>query len=84
MNLRFGVLWPFRNPAFNKVPWEQLYRSHLDLISASEGLDTTTLGSQSIISLTMDILLTVSYCGRFISKNNEYAYWHLFSARTSS
>ena len=38
MNLRFGVLWPFRNPAFNKVPWEQLYRSHLDLISASEGL----------------------------------------------
>jgi alkanesulfonate monooxygenase SsuD/methylene tetrahydromethanopterin reductase-like flavin-dependent oxidoreductase (luciferase family) len=36
MSLRFGVLWPFRNPAHARVPWDQLYRSHLDLIVDSE------------------------------------------------
>ena len=36
MDLRFGLLWPFRNPDFGRVPWEQLYRSHLDLIVESE------------------------------------------------
>ena len=38
MNLRFGLLWPFRNPEFNRVPWEDLYRSHLDLIVDSEAM----------------------------------------------
>ena len=38
MNLRFGVLWPFRNPAYSKIPWEHLYRSHLDLIADSEAM----------------------------------------------
>ena len=38
MNLRFGVLWPFRNPSHNKVPWEHLYKSHLDLIADSEAM----------------------------------------------
>ena len=38
MSLRFGVLWPFRNPAFAHVPWEQLYRTHLDLIVDSEAM----------------------------------------------
>jgi alkanesulfonate monooxygenase SsuD/methylene tetrahydromethanopterin reductase-like flavin-dependent oxidoreductase (luciferase family) len=36
--LRFGLLWPFRNPAFARVPWEQLYRSHLDLVVDSEAM----------------------------------------------
>ena len=38
MNLRFGLLWSFRNPAFNRVPWQDLYRTHLDLIADSEAL----------------------------------------------
>lgn len=38
MSLRFGVLWPFRNPEFARVPWESLYRSHLDLIADSEAM----------------------------------------------
>ena len=38
MNLKFGLLWPFRNPEFAKVPWTDLYRSHLDLISDSEAM----------------------------------------------
>lgn len=38
MGLRFGVLWPFRNPEFARVPWEQLYRTHLDLIVDSEAM----------------------------------------------
>jgi alkanesulfonate monooxygenase SsuD/methylene tetrahydromethanopterin reductase-like flavin-dependent oxidoreductase (luciferase family) len=37
-DLRFGLLWPFRNPEFARVPWEQLYRSHVDLIVDSERL----------------------------------------------
>jgi len=38
MTLRFGLLWPFRNPAFNRVPWPDLYRAHLDLIVDSEAM----------------------------------------------
>lgn len=38
MSLRFGVLWPFRNPTFARVPWEYLYGSHLDLIADSEAM----------------------------------------------
>ena len=38
MNLRFGLLWPFRNPEFNRVPWTDLYRTHLDLIADSEAM----------------------------------------------
>lgn len=38
MDTRFGVLWPFRNPEFARVPWEELYRSHLELIAESEAL----------------------------------------------
>jgi alkanesulfonate monooxygenase SsuD/methylene tetrahydromethanopterin reductase-like flavin-dependent oxidoreductase (luciferase family) len=38
MNLRFGILWSFRNPEFNRVPWTDLYRTHLDLIAESEAM----------------------------------------------
>ena len=38
MNLRFGLLWPFRNPDFARVPWQDLYRAHLDLIIDSEAM----------------------------------------------
>ena len=38
MGLRFGVLWPFRNPEFARVPWEQLYRTHLYLTGDSEAM----------------------------------------------
>ena len=38
MTLRFGVLWPFRNPEWARAPWEELYRTHLDLIVDSERL----------------------------------------------
>ena len=38
MNLRFGLLWPFRNPDFARVPWKDLYRKHLDLIVDSEDI----------------------------------------------
>lgn len=38
MNLRFGCLWSFRNPSWNRVPWQDLYRNHLDLIADSEAL----------------------------------------------
>lgn len=38
MTLRFGLLWSFRNPSFNKVPWEQVYKSQLDLIADSEAM----------------------------------------------
>lgn len=36
MTLRFGLLWPFRNPAWARVPWDEFYRSHLDLVVDSE------------------------------------------------
>ncbi len=38
MNLRFGLLWPFRNPEFNRTTWTELYSSHLDLIADSEAM----------------------------------------------
>jgi alkanesulfonate monooxygenase SsuD/methylene tetrahydromethanopterin reductase-like flavin-dependent oxidoreductase (luciferase family) len=38
VSLRFGILWPFRNPAFARVPWDELYASHLRLIAESEAL----------------------------------------------
>ncbi len=38
MSLRFGLKWSFQNPGFARVPWEQLYRTHLDLIAESETL----------------------------------------------
>ena len=38
MNLRFGLLWSFRNPEFNRVPWQDLYRNHMDLIVDSEAM----------------------------------------------
>lgn len=38
MGLKFGILWSFRNPAFARVPWPELYRSHLDLCVESERL----------------------------------------------
>ena len=36
MTLRFGLLWPFRNPDWARIPWDEFYRSHLDLIVDSE------------------------------------------------
>ena len=36
MTLRFGILWPFRNPSWARVAWDELYRSHLELIVDSE------------------------------------------------
>ena len=38
MALKFGILWSFRNPDFARVPWAELYRSHLDLCVDSEAL----------------------------------------------
>ena len=38
MRLKFGILWSFRNPAFARMPWPELYRSHLDLCVESEAL----------------------------------------------
>jgi alkanesulfonate monooxygenase SsuD/methylene tetrahydromethanopterin reductase-like flavin-dependent oxidoreductase (luciferase family) len=38
VTLRFGLLWSFRNPEWARVPWAELYRSHLDLIAESEQL----------------------------------------------
>jgi alkanesulfonate monooxygenase SsuD/methylene tetrahydromethanopterin reductase-like flavin-dependent oxidoreductase (luciferase family) len=38
MSLRFGLLWPFRNPDYARVPWDQLYHDHLELIAESEQL----------------------------------------------
>jgi alkanesulfonate monooxygenase SsuD/methylene tetrahydromethanopterin reductase-like flavin-dependent oxidoreductase (luciferase family) len=38
VTLRFGLLWSFRNPDWNRVPWNELYRSHLDLVVESERL----------------------------------------------
>jgi alkanesulfonate monooxygenase SsuD/methylene tetrahydromethanopterin reductase-like flavin-dependent oxidoreductase (luciferase family) len=51
MTLRFGVLWPFRNPGWARVPWEELYRSHLELITDSEqmGFDDAWLTEHHFI-----------------------------------
>lgn len=38
MTLRFGLLWPFRNPDAPRVAWDEFYRSHLDLVVESEHL----------------------------------------------
>jgi alkanesulfonate monooxygenase SsuD/methylene tetrahydromethanopterin reductase-like flavin-dependent oxidoreductase (luciferase family) len=38
MKVKFGFAWPFRNPAFARMPWDHLYRSHLDLIVDSEAM----------------------------------------------
>ena len=38
MTPRFGLMWPFRNPAFARVPWPEFYRQQLDLIVESEAL----------------------------------------------
>ena len=35
---RFGLLWPFRNPAFARAPWTEFYREQLELIAESEAL----------------------------------------------
>jgi len=52
MTLRFGVLWSFRNPEWARVPWEQLYRSHLDLVADSEqmGFDEAWLTEHHFIA----------------------------------
>ena len=38
MALKFGLLWPFRNPEFSRQPWPAFYRDHLDLCVESEAL----------------------------------------------
>ena len=38
MALKFGLLWPFRNPEFSRQPWPAFYRAHLDLCVESEAL----------------------------------------------
>jgi alkanesulfonate monooxygenase SsuD/methylene tetrahydromethanopterin reductase-like flavin-dependent oxidoreductase (luciferase family) len=38
VSVRIGLQWSFRNPAFARVPWDELYRDHLDLIAESEAL----------------------------------------------
>jgi alkanesulfonate monooxygenase SsuD/methylene tetrahydromethanopterin reductase-like flavin-dependent oxidoreductase (luciferase family) len=38
MTLKFGLLWSFRNPDWARVAWDDLYRSHLDLVVESEDL----------------------------------------------
>lgn len=51
MTLRFGLLWPFRNPDWARVEWDALYRSHLDLIVESErmGFDESWLTEHHFI-----------------------------------
>jgi alkanesulfonate monooxygenase SsuD/methylene tetrahydromethanopterin reductase-like flavin-dependent oxidoreductase (luciferase family) len=51
MTLRFGLLWPFRNPEWARVGWDQLYRTHLDLIVESErmGFDEAWLTEHHFI-----------------------------------
>ncbi len=51
MSLRFGLLWPFRNPAWARVEWDALYRSHFDLIVESEqmGFDEAWLTEHHFI-----------------------------------
>lgn len=36
--LQFGLLWSFRNPAFARVGWDDVYRDHLELAVESEAL----------------------------------------------
>ncbi len=51
MTLRFGILWPFRNPERARVEWDAFYRSHLDLIVESErmGFDEAWLTEHHFI-----------------------------------
>ena len=51
MTLKFGLLWPFRNPAWAHVPWEEFYRTHLDLVAESEqmGFDEAWLTEHHFI-----------------------------------
>ena len=51
MTLNFGLLWPFRNPHWARVGWEELYRSHLKLIVDSElmGFDQAWLTEHHFI-----------------------------------
>ena len=51
MTLRFGLLWPFRNPAWAHVPWDDFYQSHLDLVVESEqmGFDEAWLTEHHFI-----------------------------------
>ena len=51
MTLKFGLLWPFRNPAQAHVPWDEFYRSHLDLVAESEqmGFDEAWLTEHHFI-----------------------------------
>jgi alkanesulfonate monooxygenase SsuD/methylene tetrahydromethanopterin reductase-like flavin-dependent oxidoreductase (luciferase family) len=52
MTLQFGVLWSFRNPEWARVPWEQLYGSHLDLVAESEqmGFDEAWLTEHHFVA----------------------------------
>ena len=38
MSIDLGFLFPFRNPDFNRRPWDRLYRDDLDLAAYSETL----------------------------------------------
>lgn len=38
MALNFGLMFPFRNPHFARIPWETLYRNELDNIVEAENL----------------------------------------------
>ena len=38
MSIDLGFLFPFRNPDFNRLPWDRLYRDYLDLAVYSETL----------------------------------------------
>jgi alkanesulfonate monooxygenase SsuD/methylene tetrahydromethanopterin reductase-like flavin-dependent oxidoreductase (luciferase family) len=51
MTLRFGLLWPFRNPDWARVGWDEFYRSHLDLVVDSErmGFDEAWLTEHHFI-----------------------------------
>ena len=51
MTLRFGLLWPFRNPEWAHVGWDEFYRSHLDLVVDSErmGFDEAWLTEHHFI-----------------------------------
>jgi alkanesulfonate monooxygenase SsuD/methylene tetrahydromethanopterin reductase-like flavin-dependent oxidoreductase (luciferase family) len=52
MTLQFGVLWSFRNPESARVPWEELYSSHLDLVVDSEtmGFDEAWLTEHHFVA----------------------------------
>lgn len=51
MTLNFGLLWPFRNPDWARVDWQELYRTHLDLVVDSElmGFDQAWLTEHHFI-----------------------------------